>query len=76
MFFKKLADLCKRKSKSAFNYVITFAKWVIIAAFTGLIGGFIGSLFSICLKIANRLNSGIWWLVFLLPVVGVVIVFL
>lgn len=76
MFFKKLADLCKRKSKSAFNYVITFAKWVIIAAFTGLIGGFIGSLFSICLKIANRLNSGIWWLVFLLPVAGVVIVFL
>lgn len=64
MVIIKIKELIKRKSKSAFNYIITFVKWVVIAAITGLIGGFIGSLFSICLKKVNELNNGIWWLIF------------
>lgn len=74
MVIIKIKELIKRKSKSAFNYIITFVKWVVIAAITGLIGGFIGSLFSICLKKANELNNGIWWLIFLMPIGGIVIV--
>lgn len=66
-------SLIKRKIKSALNYMHTFLKWVIIAAFTGVIGGAIGSLFSILITRANEINHSVWWLVFLLPVGGVVI---
>lgn len=57
MVIIKIKELIKRKSKSAFNYIITFVKWVVIAAITGLIGGFIGSLFSICLKRSTSLTT-------------------
>lgn len=69
-----MKDLIIHKIKSAALYVKTFIKWVIIASVTGLIGGAIGALFSICIKYANNLNNDIWWLLFLLPIGGIVIV--
>lgn len=66
--------LVKRKLRSAWNYVKVFVKWVVIACITGIIGGVIGSMFGISLKYANELSGSIWWLIFLLPVGGVVIV--
>lgn len=66
--------LSQRKMKSAFNYIKVFVKWVIISSITGILGGLIGSLFGTTLQLANDLSAGIWWLVFLLPLGGVVIV--
>lgn len=71
---EKLKALVKRKLKSAWNYIQVFVKWVIISGITGVIGGAIGSLFGASLKYANELSASIWWLVFLLPVGGLVIV--
>ncbi|MEE0859249.1 MAG: chloride channel protein [Acutalibacteraceae bacterium] len=72
--FTKLNELIKRKSKSAWNYIQTFVKWVIIALITGSLGGIIGTLFSKALTYANEIQSQIWWLIFLLPVGGIIIV--
>lgn len=66
--------LVERKLKSAWNYIQVFVKWVVISAITGILGGLIGSLFGTTLQLANDLSANIWWLVFLLPVGGVVIV--
>ena len=66
--------LVKRKLKSAMIYVKTFIKWIIIAGLTGLIGGLIGSLFSISVACANTWSREISWLIYLLPIGGVLIV--
>ncbi len=66
-------DIIEHKVKSAFNYIKTFVKWVIIASFTGVLGGLIGSLFSTLIQYANEANNSIFWLIFLLPVGGVII---
>lgn len=70
----RLKNLVIHKITSAWQYVKTFVKWLLISAVTGLAGGAIGSLFSICIKYANNLNSSLWYLIFLLPVGGIVIV--
>lgn len=72
----KLKKLVIHKITSAWQYVKTFVKWLFIASATGLIGGAIGSLFSICIKYANSLESSLWYLIFLLPLGGVLIVFM
>lgn len=66
-------DIIEHKVKSAFNYIKTFVKWVTIASFTGVLGGLIGSLFSTLIQYANQANNSIFWLIFLLPVGGVII---
>lgn len=71
-----MKELIIHKIKSAINYIKTFVKWVLIASITGLIGGLIGSLFSISIKYANEMGDNNWWLIFLLPVGGIVIVML
>lgn len=71
-----IKDLFERKIKSALNYVRTFLKWVIIASVTGTLGGLIGSMFSSLITLGNRINNDIWWLIFLLPLGGVVITFM
>lgn len=72
--YQEIKSITKRKSKSAWNYIKTFVKWILIATATGAFGGIIGSLFSITLKAANEIGASVWWLIFLLPVGGVVIV--
>lgn len=69
-----IKEIAEHKIKSAFNYVKTFIKWVIIASFTGTLGGLIGSLFSSFIQYANQANNSIWWLIFFLPLGGIVIV--
>lgn len=72
--YEKFKALVLRKSKSMWNYIQTFVKWVFISSATGLIGGFIGSAFGITLKSANEINSSFWWLVFFMPLGGIIIV--
>lgn len=71
-----MKNLIIHKFTSACQYVKTFLKWAFIASLTGIIGGFIGSLFSYCIKEANVLQNNLWFLVLLMPLGGIAIVFL
>ena len=53
----KVKKLVIHKITSAWQYVKTFVKWLFIASVTGLIGGAIGSLFSICIKSASDISE-------------------
>ena len=57
-------------------YLQTFLKWVLIAAVTGVIGGVIGSLFHMSVEYANEFFTKYAFLLYLLPVSGIIIVFL
>lgn len=63
-----------RKIYSAYNYVSTFLKWVLIASITGTAGGFIGSAFSIGISYANKINNSYRWVIMLMPLGGLLIV--
>lgn len=73
---EKIKKLVIHKITSAWQYIKVFVKWLFIATATGVAGGAIGSLFSICIKNANELNNSLWYLTLLLPLGGVLIVFL
>ncbi|MCQ2513759.1 MAG: chloride channel protein [Ruminococcus sp.] len=64
----------RKKIFSASNYISTFLKWVLIASITGGIGGIIGTAFGYCISFANKFNNENWWMIFMLPVGGVLIV--
>ncbi len=70
----KIKKLIAHKTASAWQYIKAFVKWILIAFAMGLIGGGVGSLFSICITYANNLNNSQWYLIFLLPIGGVLIV--
>lgn len=71
---ERLKNLIIHKITSAWQYVRTFFKWLSIAFVTGIVGGLIGSLFGICIKYANSLDSSLWYLIFFLPLGGAAIV--
>lgn len=68
-----MQNLILRKIFSAWNYIITFVKWVAIASMTGILGGLIGTAFSYCIKYANQINNEYWWVVLTMPLGGLVI---
>ena len=68
-----MQNLILRKFFSAWNYIITFVKWVVIASMTGILGGLIGTAFSYCIKYANQINNEYWWVVLTMPLGGLVI---
>lgn len=63
----------KKRAKSAGNYILTFLKWVIIAAIIGSIGGGVGTLFHISVEYATQFRVHNDWVLLLLPVGGIVI---
>lgn len=69
-------DLIKRKLLSSFNYIKVFIKWGIIALVVGLTGGALGSLFHLSVDYATKVRTQNYYLVFLLPFGGLLIVFL
>lgn len=63
-----------RKFFSAWDYIRTFVKWVFIASLTGICGGLIGTAFSCSISFANKINNDNFWVIFLMPLGGLVIV--
>lgn len=53
-----------------------FLKWILLGCATGVIVGAVGSAFAHCLSFANTFRTGHPYMLFLLPLGGVVIVFL
>lgn len=57
-------------------YLKYFVKWTVISCFVGLLGGVIGGVFGKGIQIASGLFKTYSWMIFLLPVSGLIIVFL
>ena len=63
----------KRDLLRAWNYVFTLLKWVLIAAITGAVGGLIGAAFHLSVEKVTALRESHSWLIFLLPLGGLLI---
>ncbi len=59
--------------KFSWDYVRTFLKWIVLATLVGGIGGCIGSVFHLTIDYATELRMHHTWILFLLPVAGLVI---
>ena len=76
LWWEWLLALSRRKTKSAANYGRTFIKWAIIAVVTGVVGGLIGSVFHLSVNYVTQLRGEYGWLLFLMPLGGLLIVWL
>ncbi len=67
----------KEKIKAFFDmpikYILVFALWSVLGGFMGLVGGGIGALFSHALEFAAELRGEHAWLVYFLPIGGLLI---
>ncbi len=66
----------KHWEKSIALNLLTFFKWIIFSAITGIIVGLAGSAFHHVLDLAGELRTDHLWLILLLPAAGLIIVFL
>ena len=56
--------------------LLSFVKWIIIAAVVGAVVGIVGVFFHICVEKATEIRVEMPWLIWLLPIGGTAIVFL
>ena len=63
----------KKESRLVLEFVYTFFKWLLIAGVTGVVGGLVGSAFHRSVSWAAAFRAGHPWLLYLLPVSGLVI---
>ena len=66
----------KKQLKKTGKYYLYFLRWVVIAIIVGAAGGVIGSLFHHFIDEVTYLRSEYAWLLYLLPFVGLFIVFI
>lgn len=59
--------------KGMAEYIKSFFKWIIIATVVGVVGGVLGSLFHESLDFATETRAQNPWLIYLLPLAGIVI---
>ena len=69
-----MKELVTRKLKSSLNYIKTFLKWGIISIIVGLAGGAVGTAFHKSVDAVTDVRTQNGWLVFLLPLGGLLIV--
>lgn len=63
-----------KKIKNALNYIITFLKWSVIAALTGAVSGFVGTVFHVSIEAATSMREYRPSLIYFLPFAGLFIV--
>lgn len=68
-----MLEKLKKDSKRLTVYVLSFLKWLFFAAVTGCIGGFVGVAFHVSVEKVTELRAEHGWIIYLLPVGGVVI---
>ncbi len=66
----------KKESEVIFKYARVFLKWILISVVVGGVCGFLGGLFHKCIETVTEIRIENFWLIYLLPAGGVVIVFL
>ena len=72
---KKITIASIREGRSVRFRTGAFLKWCVIALITGLAGGLIGTAFHKSVETAGWLRDGHLWLIWLLPLAGLLIVF-
>lgn len=65
-----------KRHTEAENYAKSFVKWLLLGTLLGLLGGFVGGTFHECVELVAGVREKSPWLVWLLPVGGVVIALL
>lgn len=65
--------MIKKNLQNFLQYIKTLAKWLVLAALVGAVGGVIGSGFHECVDYVTELRGNFPWLIFLLPVGGLAI---
>ena len=68
-----MKQLLTEKMSHAGHYVKAFFRWSFLALVTGLLGGVIGSPFHIAVEKATEARAAHPWLLYFLPVAGVII---
>lgn len=59
--------------KNSFEYAKTLIKWVFFAVLIGILGGITGSLFHECIDYVSGLREEFSWLIYFLPIGGIII---
>ena len=63
----------KQESREIRKTILSFLKWILIAHLTGAAGGLVGSAFHLSVSHATAFRAAHPWLLYLLPVGGMVI---
>lgn len=69
-------DIMRRKIREAARFMAVFLKWLVLAALLGGACGLVGTAFSKSIDFVTHLRMQHGWLLFLMPLCGIVIVFL
>jgi len=68
-----MPEQAKKEAKNIWQLVFAFVKWLLIAGITGAVGGAIGGAFNISVAMATTFRISHQWMLYLLPVGGVII---
>ena len=63
----------RKQFLASFTYVKTFFKWIAISLFVGIAGGVVGSFFHKCIDFATEMRQESAWIIYFLPLAGVLI---
>lgn len=66
-------EYVKKNLRESFLYIKAFLKWILVAVVVGALGGVVGSAFHLSIDYVTELRAEHSWLLFLLPVGGLVI---
>lgn len=66
----------KTNLQKAGKYFFVFARWVVVGLLVGTIIGLCGTAFAYAITFATQLRSSYSWILFLLPVLGLIIVWI
>ena len=69
----EIRDELRRDVRSTKETVLTFFKWLIVAGVTGVVGGAVGTTFHVSVQWAAELRAAQPWMLWLLPVGGLLI---
>ncbi len=69
----EIRDELRRDARSVRETVLTFLKWLVVAGCTGVAGGAVGTIFHVSVQWAAQLRLQQPWLIWLLPVGGLMI---
>ncbi len=71
-----MKELVVKKLKSSLNYVKIFLKWLVISTLVGAVGGIVGVAFHKSIDYVTEIRSENSWLIYLLPIGGLLIALL
>ncbi len=66
----------KKHIRITFLYIHGFALWALVGLLIGILGGLVGTAFCLCIRFVTGLRGAFPWLLYLLPVGGLLIVWL